>query len=232
MFSALSVIFPAMERSARIFFTTRPIRIIGLAGNPRKIFEFKGLICKIFRGKDLGRSYWPVVAGRERPALHKTTAMKKGAGCSAPFLKVISLLYQFRPTYTDKFCYFIFHANSSTYGENLQHGGLTRFRVGRSGRLVPPAAGLARASFHPRTISGQGRVASYSVLISHPKSSAAPTFSAAREAVPFQNPSNQSFLAALDGASPVSTRVFPQPVKPSPFKTNSNYTSGVGGKAG
>jgi hypothetical protein len=44
----------------------------------------------------------------------------------------------------------------------------------------------------------------------------------AAEAVPFQNPSNQSFLLALDGVSPVSTRLFPQPVKPRPFKANSN----------
>jgi len=44
----------------------------------------------------------------------------------------ISLLYQFLPTYTDKFCYFIFFADSSAYGENRQNGGLTRFRVGGS----------------------------------------------------------------------------------------------------
>jgi hypothetical protein len=32
---------------------TRSFRIIGLGENSRKIFEFKGLIRKIFRNKDL-----------------------------------------------------------------------------------------------------------------------------------------------------------------------------------
>jgi hypothetical protein len=45
-------------------------------------------------------------------------------------LQAISLLYQFRPTHTDKFRHFIFHADSSAYGENRQNGGLTRFWVG------------------------------------------------------------------------------------------------------
>jgi hypothetical protein len=47
-----------------IFFILPIFRIIVLAEKSRKIFEFKGLICKIFRGKDLGRFYLPVVAGR------------------------------------------------------------------------------------------------------------------------------------------------------------------------
>jgi len=32
---------------------------MGLGGNSRKIFEFKGLIRKIFRNKDLGSFLWP-----------------------------------------------------------------------------------------------------------------------------------------------------------------------------
>src|SRR5258708_37676540 len=54
--------------------------------------------------------------------------MKKGCGSSsAPFLFLIVLLYQFQPTYPANFADFIFLANSSTYGENCQKGGLTRF---------------------------------------------------------------------------------------------------------
>jgi hypothetical protein len=35
------------------FFLLRSFKIIDLEKNSRKIFEFKGLICKIFRNKDL-----------------------------------------------------------------------------------------------------------------------------------------------------------------------------------
>jgi len=42
------------ERDTRHkFFISRPFRIIYLAGNSFQIFEFKGVICKIFRNKEL-----------------------------------------------------------------------------------------------------------------------------------------------------------------------------------
>jgi hypothetical protein len=83
-----------------LFLIVDPFRIIE--------FEFKGLIGKIFWKKDLGL-WWP------------------GGAPGAPLFLSIVLLYQFDPTYTDKFRHFIFLANSLTYGENRRNGGLTRF---------------------------------------------------------------------------------------------------------
>src|SRR5882762_7469273 len=58
----------------------------------------------------------------------------KEKGCrsnSAPFFISIVLLYQFQPTYPANFPDFIFLSNSSTYRENRQNGGLTRFSRNR-----------------------------------------------------------------------------------------------------
>jgi spermidine synthase len=88
----------------------------------------KSLSSKDFYAKySMIRTYGTVVAGRGRPALHKvTTPIGKGRGNGPrPSFYALSLLYQFLPTYTDKFCHFIFHANSSAYGENRWNGGLT-----------------------------------------------------------------------------------------------------------
>lgn len=46
------------------------------------------------------------------------------------FLSIV-LLYQFQPPYTANFSDFIFLANSSTYAENRQNRGLTRFPKGQ-----------------------------------------------------------------------------------------------------
>jgi len=45
--------------------------------------------------------------------------------CSAPFLISISLLYQFRPTHTDRFPNSIVSSDAASYGENRENGGLT-----------------------------------------------------------------------------------------------------------
>jgi hypothetical protein len=52
--------FIAPGFATEIFLFFQIFRIMGLAEKPREIFEFKGLICKIFRGKDLVRSYCPI----------------------------------------------------------------------------------------------------------------------------------------------------------------------------
>jgi len=82
------------------FFFILPIfRTMVLAGKSLQIFEFTGLICKIFRGKELGRSCSTVVAGGAPGSpltTALTTAMRKGAGMfRAFFFDVICLLYQF-----------------------------------------------------------------------------------------------------------------------------------------
>src|SRR5260221_14451207 len=79
--------------------------------------------------------------------------MKKGCGSSsAPFLFLLVLLYQFQPTYPANFADFIFLANSSTYGENCQKGGLTRFSRNREIPGGGSNSGRARAPGAPSTI--------------------------------------------------------------------------------
>src|SRR5271157_2821588 len=104
-----------------------------LAENSRKIFEFKGLIGKIFRNKDLATSL---------QLLHPvSTPIGKGAGVVRTLLLSIILLYQSQPIYPDNFSNFIFPANTSTYAENRRNGGLTGFpEIEKWGtRKYPPA---------------------------------------------------------------------------------------------
>ena len=56
-----------------------------------------------------------------------STQRKKGAGVIRTLFLSIFLLYQFRPTYRDKFSNFILSSDAATYGENRENGGLTRF---------------------------------------------------------------------------------------------------------
>jgi len=52
------------NRCLEIFFISLSFRIIGLGGNSRKIFGFKGLIGKIFRNNDLAATLPLLLEGR------------------------------------------------------------------------------------------------------------------------------------------------------------------------
>jgi len=60
--------------SSLIFFISLPFGINDLGRNSRKIFEFKGLICKILRNKDLAAPLFKV------SEFQKVTIWRHGAG--------------------------------------------------------------------------------------------------------------------------------------------------------
>jgi|ERR1035441_6984411 hypothetical protein len=117
----------------------RPFGIISLGETSCKIFGSKRLIRKIFQNKDLhprsfgcaqdfGRGLTP--ANRLNLALF-LRPMKKGGGViphplDLDFFSIV-LFYQFQPAHLDNVSVFIFLASSSTYRQNRQNRGLTRF---------------------------------------------------------------------------------------------------------
>jgi hypothetical protein len=108
-----------------------------LRENSRKIFEFKGLIWKIFRNKELAGEnrvwrgevlpLWLLSDVKELVGRGRGTPKEKGAGVIRALFLFYSSIISIRAGGPDKFSNFIFPASSLGCRENRQNRGLTEF---------------------------------------------------------------------------------------------------------
>ena len=148
------------------FFIFRPFGINDLGRNSRKIFEFKGLICKIFRNKDLGEPPFKVSEFQGHNVATRCWAAQIGKGCGK--IRTLILIYNSNSIISSlthpraNFSDFILSGDSLTYGENRENGGLTGFPeielAGATGEEAGPPPGGSYQSHRAGILHAQGNV--------------------------------------------------------------------------